>query len=365
VTRVDQVLSGAGPYDAVTGQALAWRELLARRGIEGGIYADYIDPRMRRTVNDVTRLEPAPDDVLVIRHSAYSPRLRQLVDAPQRKLLVYHNVTPPRYLWNHESAVAVACAMGRGQLGRWGRAADVLAADSAFNARELERAAGAEPGSARVVPILVDPDRLSARGDAPVDTHRGTGGNGPLVLVVGRLVPNKRHDLVLDAFAAYQRSCAPDARLLCIGESITPTYRALIERLAERSGARGVHLAGGVSQPQLNASYAAADALLSMSEHEGFCVPLLEAFHFGVPVVARPAGAMPEVGGDAVLWTDPPGHGPGSGDVAVAAELLDLAVRDTELRDELARRGRARLEEYAPERVAERIDAAVDAALAK
>jgi glycosyltransferase involved in cell wall biosynthesis len=94
-------------------------------------------------------------------------------------------------------------------------------------------------------------------------------------------------------------------------------------------------------------------------------VPLLEAFHFGVPVVARPAGAMPEVGGDAVLWTDPPGHGPGSGDVAVAAELLDLAVRDTELRDELARRGRARLEEYAPERVAERIDAAVDAALAK
>jgi glycosyltransferase involved in cell wall biosynthesis len=140
-----------------------------------------------------------------------------------------------------------------------------------------------------------------------------------------------------------------------VGEAITPSYRGLVERLAGRSGARGVHLAGGVIQPQLNAAYAAADVVLSMSEHEGFCVPLLEAFHFGAPVVARPAGGMPEVGGDAVLWTDD--------DVAVTAELLDLAVRDQELRTELARRGAARLAEYAPEPVAERIDAAVDAAL--
>ena len=295
MTQAHQVLSGAGPYDAVTGQALAWRELLGRRGLGGEIWADAIDPRMRRQVRDVGGLEPAAGDLLVIHHSAFAPRLRRLLDAPQRKLLVYHNVTPARYLWNHHSGVAVACALGRGQLPRWGRAADVLAAVSSFNAGELEQAAGAEPGSARVTPILLEPERLSARGELPLDA------GAPLVLVVGRLVPNKRHDLVLDAFAAYQRACAPDARLLCVGEAITPSYRELVERLAERSGASGVHLAGGVSQPQLNAAYAAADVMLSMSEHEGFCVPLLEAFHFGTPVVARPAGGMPEVGGDAVL----------------------------------------------------------------
>ena len=358
MTRVHQVLSAAGPYDAVTGQALVWHERLVRRGIDGDIYADAVDPRVRRGVRDVEQLEAEPGDVLVIRHSAFSARMRHLLDAPQRKLLVYHNVTPPRYLWNHQSAVAVACALGRGQLGRWGQAADVLAADSAFNAGELERAADAEPGSARVVPILVDPERLRRRGDPPA------GEGGPLVLVVGRLAPNKRHDLVLDAFAAYQRACAPDARLLVVGEAITPEYRALVEQLAERSGARGVRLAGGLPQAELNAAYAAADAVLSMSEHEGFCVPVLEAFHFGAPLVARPAGGMVEVGGDAVLWSHPPGDGPGPGDVAVAAELLDLAVRDSDLRAELVRRGRARLAEYSPERVTERIDAAVDAALA-
>jgi glycosyltransferase involved in cell wall biosynthesis len=98
--------------------------------------------------------------------------------------------------------------------------------------------------------------------------------------------------------------------------------------------------------------------MLSLSEHEGFCVPLLEAFHFGVPVVARPAGGMPEVGGDAVLWTENRDV-----DAAVVAELLALAVGDGELRAELARRGRDRLAAYSPERVEERVREAVDAAL--
>jgi L-malate glycosyltransferase len=348
VTRAHQVLSGAGPYDAVTGQALAWHALLARRGLDGGVYADAIDPRMRREVRDVSGLDPGEDDLLVIHHSAFAPRLRRLIGAPARKLLVYHNVTPARYLWSHHPGVAVACAAGRGQLGEWGRAADVLAAVSGFNARELERAAGAAEGSARVTPILVDAGRLAERGAGPGD-------GGPLVLVVGRLVPNKRHDLVLDAFAAYQRAHAPDARLLCVGEAITPSYRSLVEELARRSGADNVRLAGGVSQPELNAAYAAADVVLSMSEHEGFCVPLLEAFHFEAPVVARPAGGMPEVGADAVLWTD--------ADPAVTAELIDLAVRDGELRAELLRRGHERLAAYAPDVVAREIEAAVEAAL--
>ena len=82
MTRAHQVLSAAGPYDAVTGQALAWRELLARRGLEGEVFADAIDPRMRRAVRDVARLEPAADDLLVIHHSAFAPRLRRLLGAP-------------------------------------------------------------------------------------------------------------------------------------------------------------------------------------------------------------------------------------------------------------------------------------------
>jgi glycosyltransferase involved in cell wall biosynthesis len=200
-----------------------------------------------------------------------------------------------------------------------------------------------------VVPILFEADRLAERGSPPA-------GEGPLVLCVGRLAPNKRHDRVIAAFAAYQRACAPDARLLCVGEPLSPAYRTLVERIAARSGARNITVTGGIPQPDLNAAYAAADVVLSLSEHEGFCVPLLEAFAFDVPVVARPAGAMPEVGGDAAVWTE-------DDDPGVVAELLDLAVRDGDLREELARRGRGRLEAFAPERTATRIREAIEGAL--
>ena len=177
------------------------------------------------------------------------------------------------------------------------------------------------------------------------------------MLLVSRLAPNKRHDLAIGAFAAWQREHGPGGRLLCVGEALTPSYRELIARIAAESGATGITLTGGLEQPDLNAAYAAADVVLSMSEHEGFAVPLLEAFHFGVPVVARPAGAMPEVGGDAVLWDR-------DDDLAVTAELLALAIGDDALRSELESRGRARLDAYSYDRTAADVLATVEEALA-
>ena len=344
---VHQVLSSAGPYDAVSVQARLWRELLSQRGYGGRDHAVAIDPRARASFAPVKELRPAPGDLLVIRYSAYSGQLLPALELPQRKLLVYHNVTPPRYLWNHHAGVAVACALGRAQIPRFARAVDLAVGDSGHNADEL-RAAGAE--RARTLPILFDERRLATRGTPP-------GGGGPLVLVVSRLAPNKRHDLAIAAFAAWQREHAPDARLLCVGEPLSPAFGELIRAAAERSGAANVTIAGGLAQPDLNAAYAEADAMLSMSEHEGFSVPLLEAFHFGVPVVARPAGAMPEVGGDAVLWD-------GDRDLAVTAELLELAVHDPDLRAELVRRGRAQLEHFSYERTSAAILEAVEEALA-
>lgn len=345
MTAVHQAVAGAGPYDAVTGQALAWRRLLAEAGYGGADHAAAIDPRLREGFSPLAELEPAADDLLVIRYSAWSPALTTLLDLPNPVLLVYHNITPAEYLWNHSAGLAVQCAVGRIQLPAFARRARVAVADSDYNAAEL-RAAGAV--DARVVPILFDPARLSERGSPPA-------GEGPLVLVVGRLVPNKRHDRVLDAFAAYQRACAPDARLVLAGEPLDPSYRLLIEGLVTASGARNVTVTGGIAQSELNAAYAEADVLLTLSEHEGFCIPLLEAFHFGVPVVAAPNGAMPGIAGDAALWTDD--------DPAVTAELLDLAVRDGELRAELATRGRARLERYGADRTAAAVCEAVTLAL--
>lgn len=342
MTRIHQVLSGAGPVDAVTIQAFEYRTAFADWGMEGDIHAAAIEPVVRAQVQPLSELRADAGDLLLFHYSAYAPKLEPLLEWPQRKLLVYHNVTPAEWLWEWQPHVATLCALGRDHLPRWARAVDVAAAVSEFNAGEL-RAAGAR--DVRVVPIVLHPHRLEA---APAPAA-----SSPLVLSVGRLAPHKRPDLVLRVFALYREACAPTARLEMVGEPVSPGYERELRALA----GPGVTIHGRLGQEELNRLWADASVFLTLSEHEGFCVPLLEAFATDTPVVARPIGGMREVAGNAALWA-------ADHDLAVVAELLDLAVRDGDLRAALVERGRKRLGEYAPEKALSALREAVDAALA-
>jgi glycosyltransferase involved in cell wall biosynthesis len=345
---VHQILSGAGPVDAVTVQALVYRELFRSWGWEGRDVAGSIDPRMDGRVTPLRALRPDPQDLLLIHYSAYAPKLRELLALPNRKVLLSHNVTPARWMWDYSPTIAVHCAVGRAQLHEFARAVDVAAGVSEFNASEL-RAAGAQ--DTPVIPILFDRGALGAPGaEAPEGP--------PTILFVGRVAPHKRQDEVIRAFALYRRRHAPDARLVLVGEPLTPPYGEAIAGLGETLAPGAVRLESGLSPGELADRYRCAHAFLCLSEHEGFCIPLLEAFHFGVPVVARSAAAVPEIAGDAALLV---GEGD---DLDVVAELLALAVADGELRTELARRGSSRLEEYEMGRTAERMRAVLEGIVA-
>jgi L-malate glycosyltransferase len=333
--NVWQVLSGAGPVDAVSRQALAFRERFAAWGWGGHDVAAFIDPRARG-FDPLRTLQAPPDDVLLIHYSAYAPRLREVLDLPNRKLLLSHNVTPARWLWDHDAPIALQCELGRRQLPEYAARCDMAAGVSAYNAAEL--------GSDVVIPPLVDLRWLSG--------HRGQTPMSPVVLCVGRLAPHKRQDEAIRAFALYRRRHAPGARLVLVGEPLNDGYLAALRQLGERAG--NVTFEHTLSQAELADRYAAASVFLSLSEHEGFCIPLLEAFAAQVPVVARPAGGVPETAGDAALLV-------ADRDPAVVAELLDLAVGDEPLRQELAARGLRRAEHYAPERSAAALRAALEA----
>jgi L-malate glycosyltransferase len=341
VTRIHQVLSGAGPVDAVTTQAFEYRSAFRDWGMEGDIHAAGIEPAVRAQVQPLSELRAGPDDLLLFHYSAYAPALEPLLDWPQRKLLVYHNVTPAEWLWEWQPHVATLCALGRDHLPRWARAVDVAAAVSEFNADEL-RVAGAR--DVRVVPIVFHPRRVQAGGEgAPPE---------PLVLSVGRLAPHKRPDLVLRTFELYRSACAETARLEMVGEPLSPAYERELRALA----GPGVTIHGRFDQDALNELWRDASVFITLSEHEGFCVPLLEAFATDTPVIARPVGGMREVGGNAVLWA-------ADHDLAVIAEMVDLAVRDGDLRATLVERGRQQLTRYAPEVTLAALRSAVDAAL--
>jgi len=317
------VLSGAGPVDAVSRQALAFRERFSAWGWGGRDVAAFIDPRAKG-FEPLRALDPAPGDRLLIHYSAYAPRLRGVLDLPNRKLLLSHNVTPARWLWDHDPPIALQCELGRRQLPEYAARCDVVAGVSRFNADEL--------GSDLVIPPILDLDWVRMRGQSP-HSH---------VLFVGRLAPHKRQDEVIRAFALYRRRHAPDARLVLVGEPLNDAYVRALRDLADRVG--GVTIEQSLSQRELADRYERASAFLCLSEHEGFCLPLLEAFAAGVPVIARPSGAVPETAGDAALLSD---DGPD-----VIAELLALVHSDDELCAELTKRGRERLKHYGAERAA-------------
>jgi glycosyltransferase involved in cell wall biosynthesis len=337
--NVHQVLSGAGPYDAVTTQALAFRALFAAWGWGGRDVAAEIDPRIGQRIAPLRALAPSDGDVLLLHYSAYAPKLRGVLELPQRKLLLSHNITPARWFWDHDPQAGVVCALGRKQLPEFAAAVDVAAGVSLYNAREL--------GSDTVIPILFDPAALG------VPAENGRPGP-PTILFVGRLAPHKRQDAVIRAFELYRRRHAPDARLVLVGAPINARYEVAMRALAEELSPGHVTIESGLAPEQLADRWRSAHAFLCLSEHEGFCIPLLEAFHFGVPVIARPVGGVPEVAGDAALLLDD-----GDGE-SVVAELLAVAVGDAELRAELRRRGAARVAAYAPEPTARALRAALE-----
>jgi glycosyltransferase involved in cell wall biosynthesis len=348
--RVHQVLCAAGPVDAVTNQGLACRALFDAWGWPGDDAAAVMAPGMRRrAMRPLASFDPPPGDAIVLHYSGYARRLERLLERPNPMLVISHNITPASYFWAYQPIEGLRCSLAVGQLADLARSATAAAGVSEFNATEL-RDAGAR--DVRVIPVLVDRERLGPPADRPPP-------GPPTILFVGRLAPHKRQDLVIRAFALYRREHAPDARLVLVGTPLAPRFEASLRGLAEQVAPGAVTFESGLPVERLAARYRSAHAFLCLSEHEGFCIPLLEAFHFGVPVIARPAGGIGEVVGDAALRV-PHVDGTANGiDLAVVAELLRLAVEDPELAPELRRRGDERLKAYAHDRTAERLREAV------
>jgi L-malate glycosyltransferase len=336
--RVDQILCAAGPVDGVTGQALAYRRLLHGWGWLGEDYAPVQAAGMPNgAVRPLHQLRPGRADILVVHYSGYAPGLEGLLARAPRSLLVSHNVTPAQYFWASDPAEAVRCQLGHAQLGELGSIAGALAGVSEFNAAELRSLTGRDVG---VIPVLFDRRGLP---DARLPRE-----HPPTVLFVGRLTPHKRQDLVIRAFARWHAR-ERDARLVLVGTPLSPDFLTSLTDLAHELAPGAVTFASGVSPAELWERYRSADAFLCLSEHEGFCIPLLEAFHFGVPVIARDAGAVGEVVGEAGVLVD------GSDGVATVAELLNMVVSDGELRAELAARAQRRLDHFAHDAVSRRL----------
>jgi glycosyltransferase involved in cell wall biosynthesis len=337
--EIHQIVVSASAGDAVTNAALDFQQVL-QRVAPSGLFARYVDPRLEGKVFPLSVYEACaqPDDLLIYHVSIGEPEVVQfLLGRPERLVLVYHNITPPEYFAHLDPAFAGLLACGRSELVLLRDRTQMTLAVSEFNARELEDL-GYE--DVRVSPLPIDVGRLHAVDPDPETVAALDELDGPLVLFVGQVLPHKRPDLLLQAFHILSTYLQPEAHLVLLGPGRLERYRVAVQTLAAELNLHRARIPGWLTREQLAAYYRRADVFTTMSEHEGVCVPLLEAMSFDVPVVARAYGAIPETMGDAGLLL------PADADPFLIAEALSEVITLEALRTELIDRGRKRLTDF-------------------
>jgi len=345
--EIHQLLPKLGYGDAITNCALKLREWLREWGHESEIFAEEAHPRVQRHRRPPDALRPGPRAVTIYHHGIWSEavwnRFRSLSG---RRAMIYHNVTPPHFFAPYGGGAYDLTRRARELLPELRDVVHFPMADSEFNRAELVDFGFRD---VRLLPVPVDFRAFDeATPDARILDELRDGARN--LLFVGRIVPNKRVEDVVRVFASYHLFIEPASRLVLVGsgEEI-PEYLEQVRAVAAELGVpRSVVFTGRVDFSELAALYRVAHLFVCMSEHEGFCVPLLEAMHHDVPVLARAEGAVPEtLGGAGVLVRER--------NFPVIAEVANVLLTDDDLRARVQSGQRTRLRHFAPERAAERL----------
>jgi glycosyltransferase involved in cell wall biosynthesis len=334
---VHQLLAALSYGDAISNEALAIQGHLRAAGFTSDIFAEKVHPRMAHLARPLWEYRDESGrsgNICLFHFSIGSAAGRMAFHAPDPLVAIYHNITPADFFLGFHPHLAGLCHHGRRELEAFAPRTALGLGDSEYNRRELEAAGFERTG---VLPIVLDLARYH-RPASPV-TRRLYDDERTNILFVGRIIPNKRIEDLVRSFAAYQRWVEPRSRLLLVGD--TRGFERYLDRLQELVSELRVDevvFTGQVDDAELYACYQEADVFLCLSEHEGFCVPLQEAMHFGVPVAAYDAGAVREtLHGGGVLLRDK--------DPMEVAELLGQLARGGALRTAvLGTQGRAMAE---------------------
>ena len=340
----DQLVVGAAPGDAITANALLLQSVLRELG-PSEVYANFIEPGVDHIVRPLSELRTRPNATRpLIFHASIGcwPVHQALLESGSSIALVYHNFSPSEAFARYAPEVADDLIRGRWELERLRDRVVLSIAVSEFNARELVELGFTD---VHVVPPTPDIDRLDRITPDPAMLQRITDwGDGPLVLSVAQWLPHKRVERVLAAAAVLQQEYLPNARLAVVGVERFPEYAQALRAFSRTVGLNVPQFVGRVSNAELAALYLRAQAFLTLSEHEGFCVPVVEAMALGVPVVASARAAIPDTLGDAGVLIDDPD------DPVLVAGVLHHVLTDSTARHVMIGRGVSRARQLSSRR---------------
>jgi len=350
---IHQWVPAAHRGDAIGDSARRVRGLLRSMGHDSDLFALTIDDDLRGDVRPFSDPAARGADATIFHFALPSPMTEAFATLHGMRILQYHNITPASFFAPYDPQLFRLASLGRRELATLAGCVDLALGDSEFNRSELEALGFPRTG---VLPIAVDTERLTSAAPSPA-LERILGDGLINVLFVGRIVPNKKIEDHIRLAELYKRYIDSYYRFIFVGRAdAVPAYyaqiRALVaefDNLPER-----FWFTGAVNDADLAAFYRWADVYVSLSEHEGFCVPLVEAMAADVPVVAYAAGAVPETLGGAGLLFSPK-------DLEVAAELLGSVVYDLDVRQRVLEGQRRRLQDFTPARFESRLRSVIGA----
>lgn len=348
--RIFQLNHGLAYGGAIGTYMILLDEMLKREGYQTEILACSMDKRYpagtARIVSPSADLQTKrgwpefQEDDVVLFHMCHDTPLNQVFSQLScKKVMIYHNITPPEFLRPFSEKEAARMERAYRDLDRMRPFVDGCLAISDYNARCLTDR-GYDPLKIRALRGCFAPlDRYKVEPDKEIlEKYRDGYVN---LLFVGRVAPNKKFEDIIAQFAYYQKHINPRSRLFLVGNDTYPQYGEALRRYVRYLQVNNVVFPGHTSFEQLVAYYMASDVFVCMSEHEGFCVPLIEAMYFGLPVIAYAATAVPDTMGGAGVLLD-------SKDPALVAAWIDRLTQDAELRDVVMAGERERLKYFAP-----------------
>ena len=349
---INQWVPAAHRGDAIGDSARRVRDLLRRLGHDSDVYALTVDDDLRDEIRLFSDPEAHRGDVTIFHFALPSPMTDAFARLPHGRVLQYHNITPAHFFAPYEPDIFRLLALGRQELRTLAGQTDRALGDSEYNRQELEDMGFGNTG---VFPIAVDPERVRRAPRRPALEHILSDGLLNF-LFVGRIVPNKKIEDHIKLAEHYKRYVDTEYRFIFVGKTDgVPRYYNMIRALVTEYQMHPSRFwfTGAVSEEDLATFYRQATAYVSLSEHEGFCVPLLEAMAADVPVLAYGAAAVPDTLGGAGICFTPK-------DLEYAAELLGELAYNDDLRGAVISGQRRRLQDFGEARLTRDVTALLE-----
>ena len=339
---INQITATMSVGDAISNEVLAIKRILDNMGIENNIYAENIHPKLKKYVNNYREYKGNRDHILINHFGIgsavndYVIKLRNTI-----KIIRYHNITPSSFFEGYNLVTSRLCNLGREQLKNSKEIYTYSLAVSEYNKEELINLGY---NNITVIPIIMELDDYKKKPDDNI--IKKSKKDIKNIVFVGRVSPNKKQEDIVKSFYYYNKYFNNNSRLFIVGnyEGMERYYKQLNDLVCTLNLEKYVKFTGHIRFEEILGYYSIADLFLCMSEHEGFCVPLVESMYFKVPIIAYDSSAISfSLDGSSILVKEK--------DYKYIAGMMDYILENDKLREQIVSKQLNRLEQLKPERI--------------